>query len=251
MKQLFYILTLLLAASCGQRKSEVITRPDPDSTGINNNTSGQLDITDEQHKSPTNFLPLGFVVYEEIIGDLNNDGYEDCVLIIKGTDQNQVITDEYLGQLDRNRRGIIVLLNKITHYELVVKNDNCFASENEDGGVYYAPELSVGIEKGNLYVHYSHGRYGNWRYTFRLQNSDLELIGYDESDSNGPVVETQTSINFLSKKKQEKVNTNENAQGRDEVFQESWTNIKVNKLMKLSEIKDFEGLVMSVYWNQE
>lgn len=201
----------------------------------------------EQKQNPTNFLPKGYVIFEKINGDLNKDSIEDCVLVIKGTDKNNIVTDEYRGQLDRNRRGIIVLFNKNDHYELVVKNYNCFSSENEDGGVYFAPELSIDIKKGNLYVLYQHGRYGYWKYTFRYHNSDFELIGYDQSDNRGPIIESETSINFLSKKKQKKVNTNENAEGGDEVFKETWTNITVDKLIKLSEIKDFDELDMSVY----
>lgn len=201
----------------------------------------------ETKQNPTDFLPKGLMVFEKINGDLNKDGIDDCVLIIKGTDKNQIITDEYRGQLDRNRRGIIVLFNKNDHYELAVKNYDCFSSENEDGGVYFASELSIEIKKGNLNVHYGHGRYGYWNYSFRFQNSDFELIGYDQSDNRGPIVERETSINFLSKKKQEKVNTNENAEGGDEVFEETWKNINVNRLIKLSEIKDFDELDMSVY----
>ena len=186
------------------------------------------------------------MVFEKINGDLNNDGIEDCVLIIKGTDKKQIIIDEYRGKLDRNRRGIIVLFDKKDHYELALKNEICFSSENEDGGVYFAPELSVEIKKGNLFVHYGHGRYGYWQYNFRYQESDFELIGY-ESSNGGAVIDSETSINFLSKKKQEKVNTNENAEGGDEVFEETWKKINLNRLIKLSEIKDFDELDMSVY----
>jgi len=131
-------------------------------------------------------------------------------------------------------------------YELALKNIDCFASENEDGGVYFAPELSLEINKGNLYVNYGHGRYGYWKYTFRYRNSDFYLIGYDNVEG-GAVIERETSINFLSKKKQVKVNTNENAQGGDEVFKETWTNITVTKLLKLREIKDFNNVNFGIY----
>lgn len=201
----------------------------------------------EQKQEPADFLPKGYLLFEKITGDLNKDGIEDVVLIIKATDKSKIITDEYRGKLDRNRRGIIILFGKKDHYELAVKNDACFASENEDGGVYFAPEISVGIYKGTLTIHYGHGRYGYWKYTFRHKNSDFELIGYDESSNFGPVVKRQTSINFLTRKKQEKVNTNENAKGGDEVFKETWKNIKINQLIRLSAIKDFDELDMSVY----
>lgn len=193
------------------------------------------------------FLPKGYVIFEKINGDLNKDGIEDCILIIKGTDKSQIVKDEYRGKLDRNRRGIILLFNKKDHLELAVKNYDCFSSENEDGGVYFAPELSVEIKKGNLYIHYGHGRYGYWQYTFRFQKSDFELIGYETSSGGGPVTDSETSINFLTKKKQQKINTNENAEGGDEVFKETWKNITVNKLIKLSEIKDFDELDMTTY----
>ena len=246
MKQTIYILTFFILVSCGQSKSERETTLTSDTIATSNNTNEQHSLTVEHKQNPIDFLPKGFVVFEKINGDLDKDGVEDCVLIIKGTDKNNIVKDEYRGKLDRNRRGIIVLFNKNNHYELAIKNYDCFSSENEDGGVYFAPELSMEIKNGILNVHYGHGRYGYWKYAFRFKNSDFELIGYDQSNG-GPVIESETSINFLSKKKQEKVNTNENAEGGDEVFKETWKNITVNKLIKLSEIKDFDDLDMSVY----
>ncbi|TWP27455.1 hypothetical protein ETU09_07330 [Apibacter muscae] len=192
-------------------------------------------------KSAKDFIPAGYNIYETVFGDLNKDGLEDCVLIIKGTDKNQIIQDEFRGELDRNRRGIIVLFNKEDHYEPVLTNYNCFSSENEDGGIYFPPELYVNVNKGNLYIDYYYGRYGYWTYTFRYQNSDFELIGYDIT-SGGVVKNYISSINFSTKKKFEKINTNEEAVGGDEVFKKVWKNISIDKLLRLSEIKDFDEL---------
>ena len=203
-------------------------------------TFGQTD----QRKSPSDFLPKSYVMFEKINGDLNKDGLEDCIFIIKGTDTSKFIEDKYRGKLDRNRRGIIVLFDKKDHYELAAKNYNCFSSENEDGGVYFQPDLSVEIKKGNLCFHYAHGRYGYWRYIFRFQNSDFELIGYDESNG-GPVIDSEMSINFLTKKKVEKVNVNKNSEGGDEIFKVSKKNISIKRLIRLSEIKDFDELEMA------
>ncbi|MNR11689.1 hypothetical protein D3C85_1280000 [compost metagenome] len=193
----------------------------------------------EQSKNLSDFLPKGYLISEKVNGDLNKDGIEDIILIIKGTSKSKIIKDEYRGELDRNRRGIIVLFNKKDNFELASKNYDCFSSENEDGGVYFPPELSVEIKKGNLCVHYGHGRYGYWKYTFRFKNSDFELIGYDASNG-GAVIDSETSINFLTKKKLEKVNINKNAEGGDEVFKEVWKSININRLVKLSEIVDFD-----------
>jgi hypothetical protein len=140
-----------------------------------------------------------------------------------------------------------VLFKQNDNYIQAVKNYDCFSSENEDGGLYIPPYLEVRAEKGKLYVHYGHGRYGYWTYTFRYQNADFELIGYDSSDNYGPVVNTETSINFLTKKKVTRTNTNENAESGDEVFEEKTEKIKVDKLIQLSEIKDFDELEIRNY----
>lgn len=190
------------------------------------------------------FIPKGFVLSSTSIGDLNKDGVDDKVLLVKGADKGAFVKNEYGELVDRNRRGIIVLFKKDNQYEQVLKNLNCFSSENEDGGVYYAPELSLEIGKGNLYVNYAHGRYGYWKYTFRYRKGDFYLIGYDISEG-GEVIDKETSINFLSKKKQVKVNTNLSAEGGDEEFTETWTNIVISQLMKLREVKDFDVLELN------
>ena len=134
----------------------------------------QYDVADQQQI--TDFIPKGYKLFEKISGDLNKDGLEDCVLIIKATRKDGFERD-YEGKLiDRNRRGIIILFTEKDGYKLASKNYNCFSSENEEGGNYYAPELWVEERKGNLYLRYCHGRYGYWEYCFRYQGSDFMLI---------------------------------------------------------------------------
>jgi hypothetical protein len=210
----------------------------------------------EQYKNPIDFIPKKYIIHsheggilsaswDHIKGDLNKDGLDDIVLIIKGTDKSKIIKDDHRGELDRNRRGIIVLFNKGDYYELKSKNYDCFSSENEDGGVYFAPDLGVEIKNGNLYVSYWHGRYGNWSYTFRYQNKDLELIGYDVHSSRGPVPQYEISINFLTQKKQTRDNLNKYKFGDEyttDNYKETWETIKKKKLLRLSDIKDFDEL---------
>ena len=193
-------------------------------------------------KSPTEFVPAGYVVFEEIQGDLNKDNQADYIFIIKGTDKDKFVKDEYRGELDRNRRGIIIAFKNKNQYELALENRDCFSSENEDGGVYYAPELSVSINKSNLIVHYAHGRYGYWSYNFRYQSSDFDLIGYDSSQNHGPIVERSVSINLMTKKMLIRQNINQDAEGGDEKFKEIWKNITLSKPIKLREIADFDAL---------
>ena len=193
------------------------------------------------------YIPKGMVLFDKVNGDLNKDGIADLVLMIKGTDKSMFVQDEFKGELDRNRRGIIVLFKRANGYELASKNPDCFSSENEEGGVYFPPELTLDIRKGKLYVEYRHGRYGYWTYTFRYQNGDFELIGYDSTSSHGPVINREKSINFSTKRMQERINTNETAESGEEVFKESWKDIKLDKMIKLSEIEDFDELYFPEY----
>lgn len=245
MRNLLYLSILFLSVSCKDSKKDQLP-PAAKNEALSVEKAIEDHIETSNKKKPADFLPKGFVVFEEVYGDLNNDGLKDCILIIKGTEKDKIIQHENLGKLDRNRRGIIVLFKtKNDDYKLIVENDNCFSSENEEGGVYYAPELMVYVEKGNLFVHYAHGRYGYWKYTFRLKDSDFQLIGYDASDNHGPVVNNETSINYLTGKKQYKENTNPNADSGEEVFEETWSKIPVQKPIMLSEIKDFDELEAS------
>ncbi|WP_341199656.1 hypothetical protein [Croceibacter atlanticus] len=200
-----------------------------------------------QDKEPSDFIPKGYAEFKKYSGDLNKDGLEDCVLIIKKTDSTNFVMNRFDKKVDRNRRGIIVLFKNANGYELADKNLECFSSENEDGGVYFAPELWIEIKDNKLYIHYGHGRYGYWKYTFRFQKSNFELIGYDSSSNRGPVTNRETSINFLTKKILIKENTNENAEGGDEIFKENLNDIEIDNLIKLSEIKDFDELDMYNY----
>ena len=197
-----------------------------------------------QTKKVEDFIPKGYVLFEKVYGDLNNDNQEDCILIIKGTQKGRILVNHNDEKIDRNRRGIIILFKNQNGYQKSIENLNCFSSENEDGGIYFPPELSLEVTRGNLIIHYAHGRYGFWRYTFRYQDSNFKLIGYDESNG-GAVITSELSINFLTKKKLVKENTNENAIGGDEVFKESWSKIEINRLLSLSEIKDFDKIDMA------
>lgn len=239
---LFIIFTTFLLISCENSKKEEASTVKEDSTIIEKEEIENSIVDTIPKNKVSDFIPEGYEIFEEIKGDLNKDKVNDCVLIIKSTSKNGYVNTEK-GLINRNRRGIIVLLNENENYKIILRNTDCFSSENEDGGIYFPPELSVNIENGNLYIHFGHGRYGYWKYTFRLKNSDMEQIGYDSSDNSGPVINSEVSINFLSRKKIIRTNINETADSGEEVFEERIVNIeKAKSLLKLSEIKDFDDL---------
>lgn len=190
------------------------------------------------------YIPKGYSLYDTLKGDLNKDGVEDVVLVIQGTNKDMLLPNQWETEIvDKNRRGIIVLLNLNGEYKTVSKNYSCFSSENEDGGVYYAPELYFSIAKNVLYINYAHGRYGHWGYVFRYQNNDMELIGYNSSSSRGPIVLSEVSINFSTKKRLDRENINaERGDEAEEKFVDTWSTITISELHKLSKIKDFDEL---------
>lgn len=207
---------------------------------LGTNAFGQ--IKSKITKSPREFVPAGYVLVEEIQGDLNGDKQRDCVFIIKGTSKGKLVKNEQGETVDRNRRGVIVVFGSQNGYECVLENRDCFSSENEDGGNYFAPELNVTVSKGNLCLHYGHGRYGYWTYTFRYQHSDFELIGYDRSEGRGPVVERSVSINLMTRKVRVRENVNPNAEGGDEEFKDRWKRFELPKPIRLREVADFDNL---------
>lgn len=190
-----------------------------------------------------NYIPARYTLFDSVHGDLNKDGIQDTVLIVKAVDPKQVVRNRFEDIVDRNRRGIIVLLgqkNKTT-YQILVKNLDCFSSDQEEGGVYFAPELYPEIKKGLLELNYGHGRYGYWGYKFRIEQNDMRLIGYDHSSNRGPMVESFTSLNFITAKKRYKDNINKHEPEKTERFKETWSSIKVAPIY-LSKIKDFDEL---------
>lgn len=209
----------------------------------------------EQKKNPKtsifkDFIPKGYVIFEKVYGDLNQDGVKDCVLIIKKTDKRKIVNDELRGKLDRNRRGIIILFKTNDSFQLACKNFDCFSSENEDGGVYYAPDLSVSIKKGKLFINYEHGRYGNWNYIFKYQFNEFELISYNEDyksefDSD-EILFDEMHIDFINKKKLIKEVKGLDSQD-NEIYKHIWKKIRVDSLIKLKDIKDMDELDMSKY----
>ena len=196
----------------------------------------------ELKADPEEFIPDGYVLFSGCEGDLNKDGKPDVVLMIKGAEESKWVDHEYRGRLDRNRRGLIILFKRDGGYELIAENDECFSSENEDGGVYYAPELRLEINKNRLIISYLHGRYGYWSYIFRYQNNDFELIGYDGYSSRGPVTLRILEVNYSTRTCVYKENINADDDEAEEEFKVKTIKFKRKNLIKLSEITDFDEL---------
>ncbi|MCL2184018.1 MAG: hypothetical protein FWB85_11180, partial [Chitinispirillia bacterium] len=154
-----------------------------------------------------NPVPAGYRLFEMFTGDLNGDGQEDVVLIIKGTDRNKIVKCEERGEsgdagnrmVDINGRGIIIDFKEGNGYRRVLENRDCLSSEIDDHLRTYPYDIR--IEKGSLFIKYGSSRFDECHYNFKYRNSDFELIGYDHHEMGGSMTVIKTvSVNYLSRK---------------------------------------------------
>lgn len=192
--------------------------------------------------NPHGFIPTGYALQEELKGDLNKDGLEDVVLLIKSTAPDNLEVSKYYDDryLDLNRRGLIIAFKKDKVYELKLLNAEVFDSDEEEGSDYFSPDIAFEIKKGNLHIRYMHGRYGFWEYNFNYRQGAFRLIGYEFSSNRGPVVLTETSINFLTNRKLVRKNEEEKHDLESSVFTEEWFDVDYD-VITLDEIEDLEG----------
>lgn len=191
------------------------------------------------------FIPKGFNLTEtDCKGDFNKDGKNDCILIIQNTQKSAWQKNINDRLVNRNRRGIIVLFKTLKSYEKVLENKAIFGSENEEGGVYFAPDLVVESSKNKLIINYLHGRYGYWSYTFDYRDinfkKDFYLIGYDSSHNHGPYTESMDSVNFLTRKYCYQKNVNTNFEDNTPKFKTTCYALPKKSLLKLSDIQDMD-----------
>ena len=204
----------------------------------------------ELKTDPKAFVPKGYSLFQQYKGDLNKDGKPDVVLMIKGTEEGKWVDDENRGRLDRNRRGLIILFKRKNGYEQILRNDTCFSSENEDGGIADAPELELYIIKNTLHIYFAHGRYGCWNYIFRYQNNDFELIGYNHNRCIRYVTYYNLDINFSTRTRVYEENLNVDDNEKEEHYKVTKSKIKRRKLIKLSEIADIDKLNWGDFSNE-
>ncbi|MCR5697336.1 MAG: hypothetical protein K6G73_10235 [Marinilabiliaceae bacterium] len=143
-------------------------------------------------------------VYRGILDscDVNEDGLTDYLLSIQGTDPDGWGPYQYKEDslVNKNARGFILVINKGDYFETDIRNNSCFPSDNEDGGVYFPPDLEISSAKNSLTVRYWHGRYGSWGYEFLYQNGNYVLISYSRSYSNGPLLEKSQYFDLVNNK---------------------------------------------------
>lgn len=141
--------------------------------------------------SAADFAPSGWKIEHENEGDLNGDGADDLVLLLRMNDRKNVIANkDGLGEdpFDTNPRILAVAFaDEAGGYALKLENHTLIARRTvptqsdpiTDG-------KDIAIERGTLKVHLDFFlSAGGWTmfnctYRFRHQNGRFELIGFDK-----------------------------------------------------------------------
>ena len=195
-------------------------------------------------------LPNQTALYDAIKGDLNKDGIEDVAVVTQETFKEKFMPfsdgcdestkdDKWCQIVNKNRRGVVILLSNGDKYEAVVTKRDIFESPNEDGGVYYPPELAVEIKNSELKFLYGHGRYGYWEYVFVLDGKDFKLVRYFSSDNNGPVPEYIVQMDFINHRLEKSANLL--YQGNEEYKRYEECIEKYKSLNDVQEEEDYDG----------
>jgi len=184
-------------------------------------------------------IPAGYRLITAKEGDLNKDGLDDAVLIIEKT-------------RDETSSGIIIAFNKGERYEVALENRDFFSYDSDDIGKHGPDGINIAIKKGILIIEKA-GQANCCTietnvFKFRYQKAEFDWIGYDMTSSlihNG-VISNARSVNFLSMKRQTKINKNQDTEYEDvavhgkEVFDEEWEDLIIKKKpVTLREIKNF------------
>jgi len=146
------------------------------------------------------FVPRGWMVEQEVSGDLNGDGAPDRAAILV---ENKPDMDKD-GAINERQRGLIILLSAAGNsLQLAGTNDSilqCTTCGGVKGGV------SMEIKKGVVIISQMSGSreftYVTWRFRLDANTARFLLIGKDE-ESGDSILGTGTieSINYLTGRK--------------------------------------------------
>jgi len=193
----------------------------------------------------TDFTPNGWKIEIQLTGDINTDNIEDTVLVLRENNPKNIVKHNDLGEnpFDTNPRMLVLLIGKTDGgYELFQYNKKFIPRRTDPlisdyltgigtGGV----EIQQGLIKVLMSVFYSAGswEFTNYIFTFRWQNKQFELIGYDRNTTNRSSGRTKDiSINYSTRKA--KISCND--PDSDEKGKVIWKKLPSNKIWTIDTI---------------
>jgi hypothetical protein len=116
-----------------------------------------------------NFVPHGFEIIEEKIGDLDRDGISEKIIVYNTDDTTE---DGIVRELQ--------ILKKSNKKWTIWKKSRNAVLKSQGGGTMGNPFEGIEIEKGMLIISFSGGSSWKWSYKdkYRFQHGKLELIGH-------------------------------------------------------------------------
>lgn len=155
------------------------------------------------------FVPKGWRVEQQPEGDLDKDGRDDVVLVLRMDDPANIVENEGLGpeRFDTNPRLLAVLLADGAGYRLALQDHSLIPRPDNPVMDDYLGGDGVSVRRGAFTVAlHSWASAGTWytsstTFTFRHQDGCFRLIGHDYDGMHRGSGETwNTSLNFAAGK---------------------------------------------------
>ena len=240
-KTLKFVLIVFVIMGCKQSKTHNSAIQVQQSNIVQTATKPANEEQSALKATADEYVPLGYEVISQFDADVNQDGKPDKLMTIWGTDPKKIKKNEDGEDINNNRGGIIIALKHDAGYELAVANYECFSADTFGGDEIDDVVFDYYMKNNTLIFHFAHGRYGFWKYIFRYQNNDIELIGYHLDQSNGAISSLIEDVNFSTRTAVYKQNMNNNDE-EPAKYKVKIIKFKRDNLIKLSEIADFDNL---------
>ena len=233
MRATIAVIGLLLYAACGSVAAEPVI---PDAS---------YPALVKHALSVEGFLPNEWRIEIQKPGDLNGDGRDDVVLVLRAMDDSNIIDMRGQGgpeNFDTNPRILMVAFaNAAGGYDLALENHTLIGRTVEPSaqdpldpkGVQ---EGGVEIKNGTLQVTlgYFGGDMGHTTYTFRFQGGRFALIGYDSVNvERSQGIMRSVSINYTTRRMERSI-----GKISDDVSKVTRTKLPAKPLLTMQHVGD-------------